>query len=80
MKKEYDFTNAKRNPYAKKLKKPINIRLDEDVLEYFKKIAEELSMPYQGLINLYLRQVQAEQLRPKFLKTIKDSSRIRKAA
>lgn len=80
MKKEYDFSNGIRNPYAKKLKKPISIRLDEDVLSYFKTIADELSMPYQGLINLYLRQVQAEQLRPKFLKNFKSPLKTKKAA
>jgi predicted DNA binding CopG/RHH family protein len=55
MRKHYDFSQAKRNPYARKLKKQITIRLDEPTIEYFKRIAEELSIPYQTLINLYLR-------------------------
>ena len=55
MKKEYDFTNARRNPYAKKLKRPITIRLDEPTIGYFKDLAAETGIPYQTLINLYLR-------------------------
>ena len=57
MKKEYDFSKMKsrKNPYASKLKKPVTIRLSEDVIDYFKKMAEESGVPYQSLINLYLR-------------------------
>ncbi|MCR9297075.1 MAG: BrnA antitoxin family protein [bacterium] len=55
MRKEYDFSNAKRNPYAKRLKKQITIRLEEPTIEYFKELAEEMDLPYQTLINLYLR-------------------------
>ena len=57
MKKEYDFSKMKsrKNPYAAKLKKPVTIRLSEDVIEYFKAMAEESGVPYQSLINLYLR-------------------------
>jgi len=57
MKNEYDFSTmrARKNPYASKLKKPVTIRLSEDVIEYFKKMAEESGVPYQSLINLYLR-------------------------
>lgn len=55
MRKEYDFSNSVKNPYAKKLKKPISIRLDEDTIVYFKKMSEETGIPYQNLINLYLR-------------------------
>ena len=55
MRKEYDFSNSVKNPYAKKLKKPISIRLDEDTIAYFKGMAEETGIPYQNLINLYLR-------------------------
>ncbi len=54
MKKEYDFTNAKKNPYANKLKKQITINLNEEVLVYFKNMSEETGIPYQSLINLYL--------------------------
>jgi len=56
MKKNYDFSEGKRNPYAKNFKKSVNIRLDEDVIGYFKKIAQEVGMPYQTLINLYLKE------------------------
>lgn len=55
MKKEYDFSNAKRNPYAKRLKRQVTIRLEESTLAYFKQLAEESGLPYQTLINLYLR-------------------------
>ncbi len=54
MKDEYDFTNAVKNPYAKKLKKQITINLDNDVVEYFKCQSDKSGIPYQTLINLYL--------------------------
>ncbi len=57
MKDEYDFSKMKsrKNPYAAKLKKPVTIRLGEDVIDYFKGMAEDTGVPYQSLINLYLR-------------------------
>ncbi|HRH16921.1 MAG TPA: BrnA antitoxin family protein [Aquabacterium sp.] len=57
MKAEYDLSKlkARKNPYASKLKKPVTMRLSEDVVEYFKGMAEEAGIPYQSLINLYLR-------------------------
>jgi predicted DNA binding CopG/RHH family protein len=57
MKDEYDLSTMKshRNPYASKLKKPVTMRLGEDVIAYFKNMAEESGVPYQSLINLYLR-------------------------
>ena len=55
MRKEYDFSKAKKNPYARQLKKQVTIRLDEVTVEYFKKLAKEAGIPYQTLINLYLR-------------------------
>ena len=55
MKKQYDFSKARRNPYAKRLKKPLTIRVDETTLEYFKDLGERVGMPYQTLINMYLR-------------------------
>ena len=55
MRKEYDFTKSRKNPYASLLKKQITIRLDEDAITYFKGISEEVGIPYQSLINLYLR-------------------------
>jgi uncharacterized protein (DUF4415 family) len=55
MRKEYDFSEARKNPYAAQLKKQITIRLDEDSITYFKTISEDVGIPYQSLINLYLR-------------------------
>jgi len=55
MRKEYDFSKSRKNPYAAKLKKQITLRLDEDAIEYFKAVSEEVGIPYQSLINLYLR-------------------------
>ena len=57
MRKEYDFSKMKgrRNPYAKRLKKQITIRVGIDVLEYFKELAAETGIPYQNLIDMYLR-------------------------
>ena len=55
MRKEYDFASAKKNPYAAQLKKQITIRLDEESITYFKTISEDVGIPYQSLINLYLR-------------------------
>jgi uncharacterized protein (DUF4415 family) len=55
MKKHYDFSKSRKNPYARALKKPVTLRLDEDTLAYFKALAVETGLPYQSLINLYLR-------------------------
>lgn len=55
MRKEYDFSKAKKNPYTSMLKKPITIRIDEESVNYFKSISNEVGIPYQSLINLYLR-------------------------
>jgi len=57
MRKHYDFDKMKgeRNPYARQLKQPITIRLDTSTVAYFKNLSEEVGMPYQNLINLYLR-------------------------
>lgn len=64
MRSRYDFTNARRNPYARKLKRQITIRLDEPTIEYFKELAADVGMPYQALINLYLRDCAANRRRP----------------
>lgn len=64
MRKHYDFSQAKKNPYAKRLKKAITIRLDESTVEYFKELAGETELPYQSLINLYLRDCAASGRRP----------------
>lgn len=55
MKKEYDFSEAKKNPYIHDLKKQVTIRLDADTIDYFKHLSEDNGVPYQTLINLYLR-------------------------
>jgi uncharacterized protein (DUF4415 family) len=57
MKQEYDLSKLKsrKNPYASKLKKPVTMRLSEDVIGYFKDMSAENGVPYQSLINLYLR-------------------------
>jgi predicted DNA binding CopG/RHH family protein len=54
MRKKYDFSKGRKNPYAKRLKKQITIRLDEGTLQYFKDLSQETEIPYQTLINLYL--------------------------
>jgi predicted DNA binding CopG/RHH family protein len=59
MKREYDFSKGRRNPYAAKLKRSVTIRLDEGTIEYFKAMAAESEIPYQTLINLYLRECAA---------------------
>ncbi len=64
MRKEYDFTNARPNPYAKRLKQSVTIRLEQPTIEYFKKLAKETEIPYQTLINLYLRDCAASRKRP----------------
>jgi len=57
MRKEYDFSkmNGRKNPYASRLKKQVTIRMGIDVINHFKKMSEETGIPYQNLINLYLR-------------------------
>ena len=66
MKKEYDFSKMKsrRNPYAAKLKRQVTIRMSDDVITYFKEMAEETGIPYQSLINLYLRDCMAHDRKP----------------
>jgi predicted DNA binding CopG/RHH family protein len=68
MRKEYDFKSMKgrKNPYARKLKKQITIRIGVDVLEYFKELAEDTGIPYQNLINLYLQDCVLSGKRPSF--------------
>ncbi len=67
MRKEYDLKKMKLkpNPYANKLKKSITIRLDTDVIEYFKNLGDKLSIPYQTLLNEYLKNCKDEKLVPK---------------
>jgi len=60
MRKSYDFSRSVKNPYAKRLKRQITIRIDEETVSYFKDMAEEKGIPYQSLINLYLRDCATE--------------------
>ena len=64
MRKKYNFSKGRRNPYAKQLKKQLTIRLDEDTLTYFRDLAGETGIPYQTLINLYLRECAVTKKRP----------------
>ncbi len=63
MRKEYDLARLKgrKNPYAKRLKKQITIRVEAETIEYFKALSEKTGLPYQSLINLYLRDCAQEQ-------------------
>lgn len=56
MRKKYDFSKSVKNPYAKDLKKQVTLRLNTDVIAYFKALSAETGIPYQNLINLYLRE------------------------
>ena len=64
MREEYDFTNARKNPYAKRIKKQITINIDEETIAYFKGMAAESGIPYQTLINLYLADCAKEKRQP----------------
>ena len=64
MRDNYDFTNAKPNPYAKQLKKPITIRLEPEIIAYFKNLSEESGIPYQTLINLFLKDCAISKKKP----------------
>ena len=63
MRKEYDFSNAMTNPYIKKLKKQISIRIDVDTINFFKRQAEVTGITYQNLMNLYLSDCAAQSKR-----------------
>ena len=62
MRAEYDFSNAQKNPYAKILKKQITINIDNNTIDYFKAQSEQVGIPYQTLINLYLRDCASNKL------------------
>ncbi len=64
MRKEYDFSDSRKNPYPKQLKTQITIWLDTEAVAYFKQTAAELDMPYQNLINLFLRDCAMQKRRP----------------
>jgi predicted DNA binding CopG/RHH family protein len=56
MRKEYDLSSSRKNPYAAQLKRSVTIRLDEESIVYFKTMSAETGIPYQSLINLYLKE------------------------
>ena len=64
MKKEYDFSNSVKNPYCKKVKRQISIRLEDETINYFKELSGENGMPYQVLINSFLTQCAKRHLCP----------------
>lgn len=64
MKEEYDFTNARKNPYVGKLKQQITINIDKETIAYFKSLSESSGIPYQTLINLYLTDCAKNQKKP----------------
>lgn len=64
MKKEYDFSKSKKNPYVKALKKQITMLLDNDTVEYFKNLAQETGIAYQVLINMYLKECALSHKKP----------------
>jgi uncharacterized protein (DUF4415 family) len=76
MRKEYDFSKSRKNPYLKQLKSQITIRLDTTAVDYFKRMGAELGIPYQNLINLFLRDCAVEKRRPsiQWLKTAPPAS------
>ena len=61
---EYDFSNARRNPYADKIKRQISINLNQSTIDYFKNLAIETGIPYQTLINLYLTDCAEKKRKP----------------
>lgn len=65
MRKEYDFSNSIKNPYAKKVKKQISIKIEEDTITYFKELAEKVGIPYQNLMNSYLTDCAIKHIEPK---------------
>jgi uncharacterized protein (DUF4415 family) len=80
MKKHYDFSQAKRNPYAKRLKQQLTIRLDTDTVAYFRTLAKETAIPYQTLMNLYLRDCAQARRRLRFAWPATRSSRAKVVA
>ena len=64
MREEYDFSDSVKNPYAKRVKKQISIRIESDTIEYFKNLAKETGIPYQNLMNSYLTECAHKHLKP----------------
>ena len=65
MRKEYDFSNSIKNPYAKKVKKQISIKIESDTITYFKELAAKVGIPYQNLMNSYLTDCAVKHVEPK---------------
>ena len=65
MREEYDFSNSMQNPYAKKVKKQISIKIEIDTIAYFKELAKKVGIPYQNLINSYLTDCAVKHIEPK---------------
>ena len=65
MRNEYNFSKGERNPYAAMFKRQITIRIEDRVIQYFKKLARQSGIPYQNLINMYLRDCADEHRKPK---------------
>lgn len=64
MRKEYDFAKSRRNPYSKSLKRQITIRIEQETIDYFKQLATESGIPYQNLINMFLRECAQSRKKP----------------
>ena len=64
MRKHYDFSKAVKNPYAKRLKRQVTIRMETDVVDYFKELSTREDIPYQKLINIFLRDCAIHKKRP----------------
>ncbi len=65
MRKEYDFSNSIKNPYAKKVKKQISIKIEVETIEYFKELSAKVGIPYQNLMNSYLTDCASKHIEPK---------------
>lgn len=65
MRKEYDFTNSVKNPYAKKIKKQISLNLNVETIDYFKSLSTKINIPYQTLINSFLTDCVNKKIEPK---------------
>ena len=64
MRKEYNFSNSIKNPYAKKVKKQISIRIETNTIDYFKELSKEVGIPYQTLMNSYLVECAKQHKKP----------------
>jgi len=65
MKKEYDFSKSIKNPYTKRVKKQISIKIEIETIEYFKKLSTKVGIPYQNLMNSYLTDCASKHIEPK---------------